>query len=49
MRKILNFTGCSRNSMKLCTNDPIEHFARDIGALKRHPYNVEAKFISPIK
>ena len=47
--KIFNFTGCSRNSKKLCSNAPIEHFARDIGAVKWHPYNVEAKVISFVK
>ena len=35
-----------RNS---CSNAPIEHFARDIGAVKWHPYNVEAKVISFVK
>ena len=39
-------TGCFRNSKKLCSNAPIEHFARVIGAVKWHPYNVEAKLIS---
>ena len=28
---------------------PIEHFVRDIGAVKWHPYNVEAKVISFVK
>ena len=35
--------------IKLCSNAPIEHFARDIGAVKWHPYNVEAKVISFVK
>ena len=47
--KIVNFTGCSRNSKKLCSNAPIEHFAGDIGAVKWHPYNVEATVISFVK
>ena len=38
--QIFDFTGCSRNSKKLCPNAPIECFARDFRAVKRHPYNV---------
>ena len=34
---------------KLCSSTPIEHFARDIGAVKWHSYNVEAKDISFVK
>ena len=34
---------------KLCTNVPIKHFARDIGAVKWHPYNVDAQVISFVK
>ena len=36
-----------RNSAPI--NAPIEHFARDIRAVKWHPYNVEAKVISFVK
>ena len=49
VREIFNFTGCSRNSKKLCSSAPIEHIDRDIGAAKWHPYNVEAKVISFVK
>ena len=48
-RKIFNFTGCSRNSEKLCSNACIENFARDIGAVKWHPFNFEVKVISFVK
>ena len=41
--------GWSRNSKKLYSSGPIEHFARDIGAVKLQPYNVEAKAISFVK
>ena len=47
--KIFNFTSCFRNSKKLCSNAPIEHFARDIGAVKWYLYNVETKVISFVK
>ena len=40
---IINFTGCSKNSMQLCSNAPTKHFAGHIGAVKWHPYNVKAK------
>ena len=48
-RKIFDFTGCSRNSEKFCSNACIENFARDSEAVKWHPYNVEAKIISFVK
>ena len=41
-----------RNSKKLCSNAFIafiEHFARDFGTAKWHPYNVVAKVISFLK
>ena len=40
VREIFNFTGCSRNSKKLCSSAPIEHIDRDIGTAKWPPYNV---------
>ena len=47
--KIFNLTGCCRNSKKLCSSAPTEHFAGDIGAVKWYLYNVEAKVISFVK
>ena len=43
---MFNFTGCFRNSKKLCSNAPREHFATDIASVKWHPDNVEANVIS---
>ena len=46
---MFNFTGCSRNYKKLCSNAPVEHFARYSGTVKWHPYNVEAIVFSFVK
>ena len=48
-RKIFSFPGCSWYSEKLLSNAPIEHFAKNIGAVKWHSYNFEAKVISFVK
>ena len=48
-RKIFDFTGCSRNSEKFCSNACIENVTRDTEAVKWHPYNVEVKIISFVK
>ena len=34
VQKIFNFTGCSRNSKKLCSNAPTQNFSRDTGAVE---------------